>query len=329
MARLSSPESVLKKLSEVDQNLIDLYETVDLIKSLHDDLKKSYEKSKDFEGQLEKKILEIDVLEKAHGKAIKKLEDIAESSEEELKKISYEFDEEKQRIDKALQPLISEKIDLEEMRRELDDAMSYVDQVILEKVAHFETKLEKLINDFNNAIAQVCDDGKNRIDKQLKHLSSFKDGLIKDFKQLEDNLKNDLGAFKNRLDSELKQRTDDLFSKIDIKISEQTEKLRISTEKKINEFLGQQKNLIGNLIQRIDGFVGIASDLQSGLKKIDEKQRQVIAFINKQKNYIMKLDKRILQIEQTNVSDLERRIGTIENTLEEMQKKRRLWPFSK
>ncbi len=160
-------------------------------------------------------------------------------------------------------------------------------------------------------------------------MSSFKDGLIKEIKQLEDDLKNDLGAFKDRIDSELKQKTDDLFSKIDIKISEQTEKLRISTEKKINEFLGQQKNLIGNLIQRIDSFVGIASDLQSGLRKIDEKQRQVISVINKQKDYIMKIDKRIFQIEQTTVSDLERRIGTIESTLEEMQKKRRFWPFSK
>lgn len=329
MARLSSAESVLKKLSEVDQKIGDLYETVDLIKSLHDDLTKSYEKSKEYEVQLQEKLDEIGKLEKAHVEGIKELKDIAESSEEELKKISSEFNREKQRIDNALQPLISEKNDLEKMRHELDDAMSHVAQVILEKVAYFETQLEELINDSKNVIAQVCDDGKNRIDKELKYLSSFKDGLLKDIKHLEDDLKNDLGIFKDRIDSELKQKTDDLFSKIDIKLSEETENMRISTEKKINEFLGQQKNLISNLSQRIDSFVGIASDLQSGLRKIDEKQMQVISVINKQKNYIMKLDKHILQIEQTTVSDLERRIGTIESTLDEMQQKRRFWPFSK
>jgi chromosome segregation ATPase len=340
VARLSSAESVLKKLSEVDQKLIDLYETVDLIKSLNDDLKKSYEKSKEYEVQLEKKLEEIDKLEKAHVEGIKELEDIAESSEEELIKIRTEFDEEKANIDEVLQPLISEKIDLEKMRSELKGAMSHVNQHINEKVSYFSTHLKTVISDSKNTIEQFCDDGKNRIDEELKQLPMFKDTLIKEIKDLKDHIKNDLDAFKNEIDSDLKVKTDDLLKqqgicqqtsnqKIDLKISEEKENLRISTENKIDEFLGRQKNLIGNLTQRIDSFVGIAADLQTRLRKTDEKQRQVISVINKQKNYIMKLNKRILQIEQTTVSDLERRIGTIESTLEEMQQKRRFWPFSK
>ena len=58
-------------------------------------------------------------------------------------------------------------------------------------------------------------------------------------------------------------------------------------------------------------------------------QKRIISTINNYKKHIVNLDKRIAQIEQTTVSDLEKRIGTIKNTLEEMQKKPRFWPFSK
>lgn len=340
MARLSSAESVLKKLSDVDQKLEELYETVDLIKSLHDNLKRVDEKSKEYEVQLEEKLEEIGKLEKAHGEGIKELKDIAESSEEELEKISSEFDEEKTKIREALQPLISKKLDLEKMRRELDDAMSRVDHDIKQKVTHFSTQLETVINDSKNKITQVCEEGKNLIAEELNHLLLLKDSLIQDIDNFKNELRDDLSALKNTIESDLKRKTDDLFKKqdvfqqkanqnVDFKIFEETEKLRISTEKKIDEFLGRQKNLIDNLTQRIDSFEGLVSDQKAEQSKIEENLKQIISVITNYKKHIIKLDERILQIEQTTVSDLERRIGTIENTLEEMQKKRRLWPFSK
>ncbi|MCP4107497.1 MAG: hypothetical protein GY749_18465 [Desulfobacteraceae bacterium] len=164
MARLSSPESVLKKLDNVYDKVDELYETVDLIHKIRDKFNNSYKELEQDESRLKKTIAEFNELETVYEDTLKRLENIGKHAQKDVENIVFDFNLKKAKINEAL---LSVRAGKEETEAELNRLSEFINNS--EHNFHdLEDGLETFKKSINTELAQ-------NIEELFRQQNSFKE----------------------------------------------------------------------------------------------------------------------------------------------------------
>lgn len=197
----------------------------------------------------------------------------------EITHIVTGFQKEKKRIRQAIDTLYSEKQNLEEMHRILEDALSDTNRKIGEKTIYLTNQLKTSIIESERRIRDAESEANGRIEKKTEELSNF----VESSKKLIGTLKEDLDSFRGDLVDklnvkfgEIQNKQNDfqmiLAKKISVKISEETSKMRDSIEKntnsKVDEYLHSQAVLVDNLTKQFDVYDRQVETLEKEVEKV-------------------------------------------------------------
>jgi chromosome segregation ATPase len=117
MAKLSSPESVLAKIGEVEDRIIDLFEAVDHISKIESDLSSFPDKA---QGQAE----QLDRMVGLSKDRVKQIEGHRESAEKTVVELQAYYENVKARIERAIEVMTSGKEELTTLRKRVNEAIN-------------------------------------------------------------------------------------------------------------------------------------------------------------------------------------------------------------
>lgn len=144
MAKLSSPESVLAKIGEVESRITSLFEAVDHIKKIEMELRSFAERT---QGQAE----QLDEMVGLSKDRIKEIEGYCESAKKSVDETKAHYGNVKTRIDKAIELVTSGKEDLITLRKAVNEAIRSLGdfkELVRAELDRKRSELEGKIGDF-------------------------------------------------------------------------------------------------------------------------------------------------------------------------------------
>lgn len=148
MARLSSPESVIKKLESIHQKVDQLCETVTRVEEIRNGVAGAYQSAQKHENEIREKVGDVSALEKRLNGSIRKLESVRKTAEETLARIRGEAKTEIGRVDAALRAFDDQRTQLDRHRRVTAHEVAIISRDVTEKMSY-------LSEDIQNALGQV------------------------------------------------------------------------------------------------------------------------------------------------------------------------------
>lgn len=203
----------------------------------------------------------------------------------EIKHIVSDFHKKKMKINEAFQSLQTEKQDLEDMHKILEEALLQSNRKISEKSVYFAEQLRKNISDSEKRLENSSKQVTDAIEKKINNLSLF----IQSSKKLLNRIKDEMRTFETEMNRTMDFKMDEFIDKqsafqqsimnqIAETVSEKTNRIVAMMENntlvKIDEFLGRQDVLVENMTQQFNFYEKRISELKAEIDDIRKEQRR-------------------------------------------------------
>ncbi|WP_124330887.1 hypothetical protein [Desulfonema ishimotonii] len=255
MARLSSPESALRKIEKLYQKIDELYQSVDLIQQLGEKFSRSCRESDQHRETLKSRITRFAALETACDEKLRRLDAVLTRSDREIARMLSAFAGESARVNEALGTFDAERLRLADHRAMTETAVREAVREVRERMAWWAGESDTVFEAIRHRAAQAMDEDRRTIREALDRLTLISDESREEMGYLEENLE----AFKARLQQRLALRTDALFEQqnayqeaanYDIlsRFSDESEKLNARAEAEIGlirDDLAREKEAVG------------------------------------------------------------------------------------
>lgn len=294
MTRLSSPESVLKKLKEVYQHIDELHGAVAVFHKINDKVNSSYESIQQYESQLETQIDRSKEVERLYADTVSNLEAIKTESENNIKHIVSEFHREKEKIEESLELLNSQFPIFESQFNELVSFKKEAGEEFSALKNNLERFKEKLSDNFSQSIEVVVRQQTILQQTLIQDISSKLSGELEEFRQGQaaDEKKtadmiSSFQAEKLRIDEALQAigsdrkeiqslswRLNDEIARTGETIVSQTQSLtgqaeaaRAELRERVNQFLEESRHTIKESLNQLSSFKADSEEAMSRLKE--------------------------------------------------------------
>ena len=285
MTHLSSPESVLKKLDAVYEQIDDLHEALDIFQGLNEQVHSSCERIQAHEARLTEQLDKSRTLETLYANAIRELELITGNSEKKLDRLLSELNQEQVRISETLESVDQGKQDTEMLRQTLESDITRIRENIAAETEQFATRLNALKDESRTKVSQAIEDGKKTIEDRLSSLSVFREEaqeeLITSQKALEAFRDQITNNFDNKIEVLFKQQLilqQTVNEEISGKFSGESRKLKAFKDR-MDENLNHKLEELSVQQVRFQKSVseGMFSKIAEEIKKINQLQEFVNA----------------------------------------------------
>lgn len=209
MSRLSSPDSVLKKISEIHARIDELDETVTAVREFRRLFEEVWRDAREREEILREKVGRFEDLEADCAEAIRRLSALGSQAEAELARWGAEFGWERERVNDALSGFAAERAGLDDHRRDLDQRFTEAIRELKELTGYTDERVGVALENHRLEVSRVLDETLRRLDKKLESLTLAAEMDREEFFALEDRLED----FKIRLDLRLKHSLANLVEK--------------------------------------------------------------------------------------------------------------------
>ncbi|QTA78876.1 Uncharacterized protein dnl_11200 [Desulfonema limicola] len=171
MTRLSSPESALKKISDIYTQIESFYETIDLIKKFKDKFTASYEQASEHENQLKIHVAEFENIKKIYNKTVENLKHLCIFLENMLQQSAGEFVYEKTEIRAALEQFAADSRIIQNHHLSLDRELNNTIKNITADMAYMIYNHEAAVNNQLLKTALITDLGLQAVQNQSDTLA--------------------------------------------------------------------------------------------------------------------------------------------------------------
>lgn len=256
MSRLSSPDSVLKKITDIQARIDELDETVTAVREFRRLFEEVWRDAKERETLLREKAGRFEDLEADCAEAIRRLRALGSQAEAELGRWGTQFGWERERISDVLAAFAAERSRGDMDRQELERRFTEATRELRELMGYTDERVGAALERHRLDVSQVVDETLRRLDKKLDSLSLAAEMDREEFLAMEDRLED----FKTRLELRLKHSLSHLL-----------EKQRLFSESAIHElharFDGEAEAARNRTSAVIEGLEG---RFEQGSRRLDE-----------------------------------------------------------
>ncbi|MGE0085989.1 MAG: hypothetical protein AB7S75_16395 [Desulfococcaceae bacterium] len=173
MARLSDPESLMRKLNHLGEQIDAFYETADLAKQIKDRLLASRETAHHYEKQFEIRSAEMENLKSGYEKNLLNLQEIIRSSEDKLSHMLIALGYEKSEISGIVNELAAERNALRDQCRETESLLPALEKEITGRMAWLWKEQESVLEENRYLILRGLDENRLIAKKESEMLTLF------------------------------------------------------------------------------------------------------------------------------------------------------------
>lgn len=209
MSRLSSPDSVLKKIADIHARIDELDETVTAVREFRRLFEEVWRDAKERETSLREKAGRFADLEADCAEAIRRLRALGSQAEAELGRWGTQFGWERDRVSDVLAAFAAERSRMDMDRQELERRFTESTRELRGLTGYTDERVGAALERHRLDVAQVVDETLRRLDKKLDSLSLAAEMDREEFLAMEDRLED----FKTRLELRLKHSLSHLLEK--------------------------------------------------------------------------------------------------------------------
>ncbi len=228
----------------------------------------------------------------------------------EIKTLHTNYNNVKLKIDESMQILQTEREDIMDRRRSLEQEMVQANEEFSAKNKHFNAELEKLIAVSRTKIDQSVENGGNIMEEEVNHINAFIDGSEKEI----GNLKNDLVAFKDGMDAFLNAEVKEMYRQVSDfqsaaqnelteKFVEETKALKETSKNELQAIVGEIGREKIKINETLQGLKSDKKAIGEARKQFGEEMQQLnrrisdktVHFTNQLKKLIMNSQQKITQ----------------------------------
>jgi len=202
VTRLSSPESALKKISDIYTQIESFYETIDLVKKFKDKFNTSYEQASEYESQLKNNVIEFENIKEIYHKTVENLKTLCIFLEKLMQQTAGEFVYEKSEIHAVLERFTSDFRIIQNHHHSLDQELNNAVRKITSGMAYMVREHETLVEYTGIETARITDQGMQIIQNRSDSLALTAQEIREEIYDLE----YDINAFLARTAIRLKKR---------------------------------------------------------------------------------------------------------------------------